>query len=267
MEFGDIISLCRKFNYDHVPAGKFVFNQGDPSNNKFYVVISGQIAIIKTGLNDQPFASTRSRGESKTKGPSNKPKKSKGVLFKKVKAVTLLLKKKKTSEETEKEEDVTEIVSDPTFQTWLQYMMEVKKMKDRKQRELLATTTRRAQERTARFEEDARISNEEVVEKALKDEHELDAYMSKLGILVSCKSEGEGFGSLALKNDGPRAASIFCKTDCEFLIITKQQFDLLFLKKERDKEDFLKEVFPFIPNLISSSSNFNNLFFSFQVLI
>ena len=92
-----------------------------------------------------------------------------------------------------------------------------------------------------------------------------DDFISDYGHLIGLKLEGESFGDLALKHDKPRAASIFCKTDCEFLTITKQQFDLIFLKKEQDKENFLKEVFPFIPSLIASSLNFNNLFCSFQV--
>ena len=61
-----------------------------------------------------------------------KTKKMKSVVFKKPKAVTLIRARKFPSDETEPDvENVDEIVSDPTFQNWLQYMMDIKKKKDK----------------------------------------------------------------------------------------------------------------------------------------
>eukprot|EP00330_Aristerostoma_sp_ATCC50986_P001339 CAMPEP_0114584112 /NCGR_PEP_ID=MMETSP0125-20121206/7829_1 /TAXON_ID=485358 ORGANISM="Aristerostoma sp., Strain ATCC 50986" /NCGR_SAMPLE_ID=MMETSP0125 /ASSEMBLY_ACC=CAM_ASM_000245 /LENGTH=98 /DNA_ID=CAMNT_0001778211 /DNA_START=93 /DNA_END=392 /DNA_ORIENTATION=+ len=44
----DILELCKCFQYEYLDFGKFVFKQGDASNNKFYVILSGEVAIIIT---------------------------------------------------------------------------------------------------------------------------------------------------------------------------------------------------------------------------
>jgi len=74
---------------------------------------------------------------------------------------------------------------------------------------------------------------------------------------------GEAFGELALKNNAPRSANMVCRTDCEFLIIAKKQFKLLFLEKEHEKEQFLRDTFPFLNSI--STISFNYILFSFKV--
>lgn len=40
------IKLCSSIKYECISMGKFVFRQNDPSNDKFYVILSGEVGII-----------------------------------------------------------------------------------------------------------------------------------------------------------------------------------------------------------------------------
>ena len=46
MDFANLLSLCQGFEYEKVASRQFVFQKDDPSNNKFYVIISGKVAIV-----------------------------------------------------------------------------------------------------------------------------------------------------------------------------------------------------------------------------
>ena len=41
-----LLELCTKMSYESVRAGTFIFKQGDESNNKFYVILRGQVGVI-----------------------------------------------------------------------------------------------------------------------------------------------------------------------------------------------------------------------------
>ena len=41
-----IPKICKSVTYEKISKGNYVFREGDPSNNKFYVILSGVISII-----------------------------------------------------------------------------------------------------------------------------------------------------------------------------------------------------------------------------
>lgn len=47
-------------------------------------------------------------------------------------------------------------------------------------------------------------------------------------------SDGKAFGELALYNDSPRAASIFCKADTHFAVLSKQDFNKILATTMRE---------------------------------
>lgn len=46
MNHNDMLSLCSEFKYEKFSAGDIVVKKGDHSNEKFYVIISGQVGIM-----------------------------------------------------------------------------------------------------------------------------------------------------------------------------------------------------------------------------
>jgi hypothetical protein len=45
-ETGAFINLCKKMKYEKHPAGSAIFQEGDKSDNKMYIVYSGEICIV-----------------------------------------------------------------------------------------------------------------------------------------------------------------------------------------------------------------------------
>ena len=108
--------------------------------------------------------------------------------------------------------------------------------------------------------------NKEEMLNAFSDDNMFEEYLSKLGKFIRCIGKGESFGELALKDSSPRSASVLCRTDCEFLILTKQHFDKMLLIKEREKEEFFRGIFPHLGSGYVSEVNFNHFLYSFKVL-
>jgi len=116
----------------------------------------------------------------------------------------------------------------------------------------------------AYLDKESEESEEEEENWADIEKQKFEEYADKFGKIVRYLKEEESFGELALKNNSKRTASILCKTDCEFLVIEKQQFDVLFGQEQKDKEEFLRMVFPSLGTNITSRDNFNYLVYSFK---
>lgn len=272
MDFDTILSLCKKFEYECIPCGKFVFNKGDASNNKFYVIISGQVSIvIPPRKEDIIAAAAAAMQKQQTTSPQNRKtrKDAKTLTFAtqltavpppalkqlQTAAVSVLTKEK--------------VVSAFTHQN-------TRAVNTDKTRHLSVPGREKIEEEEKTNGNPGIVLNEKglcavqkreskIEEKCLEEQSEYEECPPECGTVVRKMNEGESFGELALKNNTPRSAGVFCNTECEFLIITKQQFDLIFLKKELEKEAFLKASFPYLGNNISSSIHLNYLLFSFKV--
>jgi len=98
-----------------------------------------------------------------------------------------------------------------------------------------------------------------------EEKSELEILAEPYGRIVTYLHEGESFGEVALKRSIPRTATILCKTDCEFIVIKKAQYEMGFGRMQKEKEEFLLSVFPMMKN-ISSTLNYNYLIYNFKVL-
>lgn len=43
--------MCKHMFYEKIPAGTWIMRQGDISNDKFYIVLSGSVSIILNNKN------------------------------------------------------------------------------------------------------------------------------------------------------------------------------------------------------------------------
>jgi CRP-like cAMP-binding protein len=42
-----LIYLCKNFKYEKFEAGKVIFEEGDLSNGKIYIILTGEVLIVK----------------------------------------------------------------------------------------------------------------------------------------------------------------------------------------------------------------------------
>jgi len=113
---------------------------------------------------------------------------------------------------------------------------------------------------------DANVLNgEEEIIASIHDSSKFEEQAGKYGHEVKFLEEGDSLGNLGLKNNNSKIMTAISKSDCEFLVIDKAQFDDIFLKKGKEKEAFLKEVFPFLITAIVSSHALNTVLYSFKV--
>ena len=248
--------------------GEFVFRKGDVSNNKFYVILSGQVGIVKTYGPDEPSNDFESDDTSALKG-RHSAKASTTLLnepFSLKSAGSSMFSKERSTITSGQSLSPIAKIKTSINELWTANSESPERSPDQLDRPRAKTIIVPSKpERGISISLRSKIKALIALSNPEYDGKDFEGYAERFGKLFRCLGEGESFGELALKNDAPRSASILCKTNCEFLIITKQQFDLIFLKEERDKEDFLKEVFPFVSTLIASSVTFNDFFYSFQV--
>ena len=238
-----ILTLCQGFKYEQFPQGSFVFEKDDPSNNKFYVVLSGEVGIIALKKHHRRNASQK----ASTTIPLNKP----------VEEKKLMISSKNNS---------IEIPDDATLSPWADDG--TPKSLNEPSSVLIHNRKLEGKSTTQPNLSNFSMNKEGKHEKAPEENKEqaFEQYSAQFGKCMRTLEQGDGFGELALKNYSDRTASILCRTACEFLVMTKKQFDAIFLKKEREKEEFLRKLFPFINEDHTQIADINYLLYSFKVM-
>lgn len=222
--------------------GSFVFMKGDPSNNKFYVILSGQVGIVIPRKKiEEPIRALKHQTQKDLNEIGSSRKTPIGD------AQETLAKANKGS-------------TGNSMAGSLSYL-------DPK-----TANNEHSNPQSRKLSRDSGV--DDLINKKKKDENsnelsdndKFEEFASQFGDLIRVIGDGESFGELALKNNIPRSASILCKTNCEFLVITKAQFDRMFLRKEREKEEFLRDTFPFLRTVPVSSKKFVDVLYCFKVI-
>jgi len=280
MDSASLMALCKGFGYEKNPVGSFIFQKGDPSNNKYYVILSGKIAVVlpKRGMISQPKSnSVEPMKPTLRKELSNRTIKVDKISFNQrlsriVSNDASLNPPSVPVEETKDTKDATPMKKKGKIEFRTQKTIwgpaSLMYTKEDVYDDLLVNCTGKIEESgvdNTKINETVMGNNEPVDQNELYDFAKFEEYGKRFGTIVRYMEAGESFGELALKNNTPRSATVICAADCEFLIITKQQFELIFLTKEREKEEFLHATFPFLKTL--SPIFFNYILYSFQVRV
>jgi len=254
MDLDSMITLCQGFRYEQFSQGAFVFEKDDPSNHKFYVILSGEVGVIIP------------RKHQKRNNITHKA------------ATTIAISKQPTEEKKpmiQSKNNSIEILDEETLSPWSEDgdspMNEASSVVIPHRKLELKSLTQPNLHIPLGKEKLAEVKLEKIHEENKQEGVDIapeafEQYSKQFGKYARTLEQGDGFGELALKNNSARSASILCKTACEFLVMTKRQFDAIFLKKEREKEDFLRAMFPFI-NDESQFSDINFLLYSFKVML
>ena len=111
------------------------------------------------------------------------------------------------------------------------------------------------------------LEKDAVVKRISNVDPEFEKFASTFGRVAHYLDEGECFGDFGFLDNTPKAYSVLCKTDCEFIVFTKEQAHTLLVKKEEEKWDFFKTVFPHLEEIFISSHNLKAFIHSFVVRI
>lgn len=293
MDFPNLLSLCQGFEYERVPYKKFVFRKGDASNNKFYVIISGKVAIVapKADTKTPPIPiqqsyKVASDPKSTTGIESVSPTSANRHMsnfsgFRRTLIPRSMSPKKLTTQLSNYNHNMlparksvlnspkkTSLKNQKTMWGPLSLLYSKDANSSSHQLSPKKNSTKLANSQSFSSLMDAEkqstprdwVEEDSVIE--MSDNRPFGQFLADIGSLIRYMDAGEGFGELALKNNAPRSASVVCSADCEFLIITKKQFKHLFLEKEHEKEQFLRETFPFLNSI--STISFNYILFSFK---
>jgi len=317
MDHSNILALCKGFGHEHIPIGRFVFQKGDPSNNKFYVILSGKIGIViprknnvivpkrpsirksilkqnsqKPSFEPIPIKSPRDRSQSPEEENRESSSKKRSLIVNDSRRATFISNQSESESsksgfninlvkvpegQSEKSASPFKHARSPrrskTFQGIISSMI-LKKEKEAEQETenpvvpmipIESIRQETPEILSPRDEEEDEDDTPPVDYNEFRDKGKFEEYASRFGVLVRYMGPGESFGELALKNNAPRSASVLCSDDCEFLVITKQQFEQIFEKKDREKEEFIKTTFPFLASMSTFIANYVLLSFKVRV--
>lgn len=243
--------------------GSFVFRKGDVSNNKFYIILSGQVSVILPKSEEEMKKLAKS-----PKWRLNRMKAKMMTLVQngdQLNANTPTIMSNSQSNMNSFSSAISpimlkgfDVVNPPSS---VQNSRRDKKLKTCGNPGFTGTGEKFFSEHLdGNTEHNAEGDNFE----KLHHNSQFQECPVESGNVARRMKQGEAFGDLALKNNEPRSATVFCNTDCEFLIITKEQFDKVFSKKEFEKEIFLKTTIPVLATA-HSSMRVNVLFYAFKV--
>jgi len=296
MDLPNILDLCKNFKYERLPMGRFVFKQGDPSNNKFYVIISGEVAVIvkqEIGNWGQKFTQVRKPKKTNLEAPVSTFKRATVIEDRSLLSIPNLEVSDGNSFLSFSDLDKVNVrgtrkgtirgtimmkpqIKFPEQDTIIEEDYETRERKKSRNSDdspksnssfgTIAKTVQKFQQGLHRHRQ-AKIEVKEASPSESEDEEtqEFEQMAARYGKILRYMRPGEGFGELALKENTPRTASIMTKTATEFLVLEKQFYDSICGKMEKEREEFIKSCFPLLSTSISSSANLNYLMFCLKV--
>ena len=276
--------------------GKFVFRQDDPSNNKFYVILSGEVGIITNKNYSDLYARDKEVYEKTVRLTSALRGSSRNTLSCVSSLSQLDASTKHELDEIDENRFKYSDKKSPsivrrrdskgaslTALAKLTNYMGTSIMPKDKFKEIMNNTSLKSGEKQKK-EDGHESEDDEEKAKEKVDNSEFKKFASRYGFLVRILSKGAEFGDAgihslylffrsnfcvftALKEPGKkRSASILCKTNCEFLVINSQTYNDFIRRKSDLKSEFLVKSFPFLAS-VSSSQMRNKILYSFTVIL
>lgn len=238
-----ILHICRNCEYEKHERNCIIFKEGDRSNEKFYIVISGTVHIylkersvfVQENM-EKPLNNTNTNTNANANNNSNNSNNNTGDY--KAANNTLPLRRKSSLFASPK------LVSEKAL---------------KKKGSMMVPSLGHHFQKHA-IEREPITPKPRIVDQ--NQTHELGALANELG-------PGEAFGEkalIALEPDAKRTATTVAATDVELMIIRKTEFDKIlqrFSVQNERKMKFLTEVMPFLKS-IHSVSTLENLVYSFK---
>lgn len=267
--------------YETLPAGHYVFKEGDPSNDKFYIILSGRVSVVlKSDSNvfmSENQATPQAKEEKRVPGRASRPS-TKTKLpepdspISSIKDEVFNSFKKATSEKdgfsamsltslnsTSPTSSLTSLKahsirklsvfarSVARFSAIYKKKTDVIHETEEEHKQKIKVQVDRLKEIANKASEGrtlARSESPEFKRKSTKrrTKRQDTQVRLELGVINKEVKEGEAFGERALTSkDSKRSASILTNTDCEFIVVMKK--DYVNIMGRYNKEDRLKMEF------------------------
>lgn len=230
--------------YESIAAGDYVFREGDPSNDKLYIILSGTVSLIlkndrnvfvQENLSEAEDAENEDQSPAKSKHRSTS--KDNTPLFKKGNRLATI------------------------------------NLENTRTRSFTSALQKSADKSIGSDGENTPVKRQKSISKADRLKRGLSVKTDSPGTPTAPHkqmSEGEAFGEKALTSkDSKRTASIFAKTDCQFIILMKEDYLSIvgrYNKEHRLKLEFIKQNIPYIDR-INSNHILEDLLYMFSVEI
>lgn len=263
--------------YEKYPPGSLILKEGDKSNNKFYVVLSGNVSILIRNSENVFISENLEKNFLKR---LNKKRRSYQELLIPHLSSTPLVKLPETdiieNENSPKSCKISnQQQSKKKFQktrTLISTPSKIKKKSGSLIPEILTSEISKAD-----IKEDLKNIEEENIQKEEKPAPILPFFhlgkeivilkLKEMGFMNKDLFKGEGFGEVALLDSkARRTATVLALDFVELIVILKKDFLLIrqkFSHEYKGKKQFLVKVLPFLKT-INSSSTLDNLIFCFK---
>jgi len=236
-EAESLLHLCKHFGYERFDAGKVVFQEGDESNGKMYIIYKGEVSIVKKQIDDfmaknlQNIALTDELATPTSITPIKKDKSD----ITRVSDTKLFL--------TEDSECPTPVDKGKLYWNILRPVIG-------------ATASRRNSVKGSPINSHSRRSS--IIQSPrtprrgsffVAETETLDTIISKYGKIIDKIGKGGFFGERALASKVNRSATIVTNTECEFLTVSAELFAFIKARFERSNTLKLNFMLDFFPNL------------------
>jgi len=237
--------LCKSFGYEECQDGQFVFKAGDiSSSDKVYVVLSGQVEITNF-MKPPPPLTNSSFKKGKRRGVKNPRNQSLEISDFHLPPNHIVPTPKRASMDLRGHSQYKDLKTETTLQGCTSQILPNASNMQHRSSLFMLESVYISDITSLQINDESHLKSKEEVP---KQEENFESYKKVLQLV----KEQEIFGEACLQGESStRLSTALCKTDCKFLVMNKEFFDLMTEKKKEEKEAFLKHIFPSFKNIIS----------------
>ena len=227
--------MVKNLQFELVPAGTVIMREGEVSNEKFYVILSGECSVVKRQHANYYEKQNLEQERKERRGSRRKLRSSSPV----------------TTDQDESNEGPQE---QSKALGKLQRAMNISVFERYKAKSDMSNVVRQAMAK-AKFQATG---------------EDLENLIASFGIVVKVLRKNETFGEAALlqTSNQKRNATIIANMDCQFITLSKKDFTMIahrFQRGNKSKLEFLREAIPDIAN-ISGRTILEDYLYSFKNL-
>ena len=255
--------------YEFIKKGNYVIREGDASNDKFYIILSGKASVsfkkevnvyAKQNIEEMKQATDEKRPQD-VKSPVSKVGPIEG--FSQVIPSLINVPSADLSPgpaTTKGRGKLMSIVSQNSFGTLIMDNETVNELPPPSSEKKASDQGVKVKNRNGQRTQTMPTQSTNFIRKFLGEDNKAGAETAELdlnehGTVNKVLEQGDAFGEKALTNpDAKRTASIYTMTDCEFIIVEKKDFLSIvgrFNKTNRRKIEFLMETMPHLDKVNS----------------
>lgn len=263
--------------YESIPAGNYIFKEGDSSNDKFYIILSGRVSVV---LKSDPNVFMEENREFESELIPNRmrsqTKETKSLSSLNYEETATILQTAEKTPITLNNLDDTQVSAIRKISAVARTVARLSVIQKRKRAgDEIIETEEEHNEKIKQEVNHLKEAGKNAIQCEKGSFKDLDPETTpqigrkgsrkrrthnlnpEIGVINKELREGECFGERALgSKEAKRMASILTNTDCEFIILLKKDYLNImsqYNKENRLKLEFLKKHLPYVDKIVSAS--------------